>query len=153
MATNMEKQLIGIDPAQRILLLSYCLRRAETCKGKNTNQGLECNECNPDCPANQLRQAAIRLGYKGVCIAPGGRLAIEYVKDNRPLAIVAVACQKELQEGIQGVSELVCNGQQMIPIVVVPLTKEGCVNTEVDIKVALEKIALGCTMPLKTGVL
>ncbi|MGA3206387.1 MAG: DUF116 domain-containing protein [Syntrophales bacterium] len=151
MVTNIEEQLRVTEPAQRVLLLPHCLRRAETCQGKYTKQGLECNECNPDCPANQLRQAAIRLGYKGVCIAPGGRLAVKYVEGNRPLAIVAVACQKELQEGVNGVRELVGNGQQMIPIVVIPLSKDGCVNTEVNIKTALEKIALGCTLPLKIG--
>jgi hypothetical protein len=151
MVTNVEEQLSVIELAQRVLLLPHCLRRAEMCQGKYTKQGLECNDCNPDCPANQLRQAAIRLGYKGVCIAPGGRLAIKYIEENRPLAIVAVACQKELQEGVHGVRELVGNGQQMIPIVVVKLSKEGCVDTEVDIKIALEKIALGCTLPLKTG--
>ena len=153
MLTSVEEQLIVIEPAQRVLLLPHCLRRADTCQGTYTKQGLECHECNPDCPANQLRQTAIRLGYKGICIAPGGRLAIKYVEENRPLAIVAVACQKELQEGIHGVSELVGNGQQMIPIVVVPLSKDGCVDTEVDIKMALEKISLGCTLPLKTCVI
>jgi len=150
MVTNVEEQLSVIETSQRVLLLPHCLRRADTCQGKYTKQGLECSECNPDCPANQLRQAAIRLGYKGVCIAPGGRLAIKYVEENRPLGIVAVACQKELQDGVHGVRELVGNGLKMIPIVVVPLSQDGCVNTEVDIKLALEKIALGCTLPLKT---
>lgn len=145
MATSVEEQLTLIEPAQRVLLLPHCLRRVETCQGKYTKKGLKCHECNPDCPANQLRQAAIRLGYKGICIAPGGRLAIKYIKEIKPLAIVAVACEKELQEGIHGVSELVGKGQQMIPIVVVPLSKDGCVDTEVDIKIAVEKISLGCT--------
>ncbi|HYA12812.1 MAG TPA: DUF116 domain-containing protein [Syntrophales bacterium] len=151
MLTDVEKELSVIELAQRVLLLPHCLRLADTCKGKYTAQGLECCECNPDCPVNQLRQAAIKLGYKGVCIAPGGRLAIKYVRENKPLAIVAVACQKELQEGIHGVRELAGNGQPMIPIVIVPLSKDGCVNTEVDIKVVLEKIALGCKLPVTKG--
>jgi len=150
MLTDAEKELSAIELAQRVLLLPHCLRLAEICQGKYTKQGLECNECNPDCPANRLRQAAISLGYKGVCIAPGGRLAVKYVEEKKPLAVVAVACNKELQEGIHGVRELGGNGLQMIPIVIIPLSKEGCVNTEVDIKIALEKIALGSTLPLKT---
>jgi len=147
MSANPEKELSDIEPSQRVLLLPHCLRSAETCKGKYTEWGLECSECNPDCPANQLRQAAIKQGYKGVCIAPGGRLAIKYVEGKKPLAIVAVACKKELEEGIHGVRELAGNGQRRIPIVIVPLSKEGCVNTEVDIDLALEKIALGSTLP------
>ena len=150
MAISVEEQLIVIEPAQRVLLLPHCLRRAETCQAKYTKQGLECTECNPDCPVNRLRQEAVRLGYKGVCVAPGGRLAIKYIEENKPLAIVAVACQKELQEGIHGISELIGDGQQMIPVVVVPLSQDGCIDTEVDIKIALEKIALGCTEPIES---
>ena len=83
--TEAEKQLQDIEPAQRVLLLPHCLRRADTCQGKYTKQGLECHECNPDCPVNRLRQAALKLGYKGVCVAPGGRLALKYIEENKPL--------------------------------------------------------------------
>jgi hypothetical protein len=148
MVTNDEERILDIEPCERVLLLSHCLRRAETCQGKYTNQGLQCHECNPDCPVNQLRQAALRLGYKGVCIAPGGQLALKYVAETRPRAIVAIACEKELREGIQGVSELSKTG--LIPIVTVPLSKDGCVDTEVDVELALEKITLGCTLPVRS---
>ena len=149
MAASAEEQLSFIEPAQRVLLLPHCLCRAETCRGKKTKWGIVCSKCSPDCPANLLSQTAIRLKYKGVCIAPGGRLAIKYVEKNKPLAIVAVACRKELEEGIHGVMEIFGKGQKMIPIVVIPLRKDGCIDTEVDMKTALEKIALGCMRPLK----
>jgi hypothetical protein len=149
MMTEAEKRLRDIEPAQRVLLLPHCLRRADTCKGKYTKKGLECQECNPDCPVNQLRQAALKLGYKGVCIAPGGSLALKYIAESKPLAIVAVACDKELQEGVRSVSELAKSAQNPIPIVVIPLSKDGCVDTEVDVRLALEEIALGCALPVK----
>ena len=63
---------------------------------------------------------------------------------------MAVACDKELQEGIHGVSELAPSGQKPIPIVVIPLSKDGCVDTEVDVRLALEKIALGCALPVRS---
>jgi len=113
---------------------------------------LECRQCNPDCPVNRLRQAAISLGYKGVCIAPGGQLAIKYVEKNRPKGIVAVACHKELEEGIQSVAELGKADRRSPPIVVVPLTKDGCVDTEVDEERALDMIALGCSQEATKGV-
>jgi hypothetical protein len=31
------------------------------------------------------------------------------------------------------------------PIVIIPLTKDGCVNTEVNLKLAIAKITLGCS--------
>ena len=70
MVTNIEEQLRVTEPAQRVLLLPHCLRRAETCQGKYTKQGLECNECNPDCPANQLRQALTGREWRGDIISP-----------------------------------------------------------------------------------
>jgi hypothetical protein len=95
-----------------------------------------------------LSQAAVKLGYKGVCVAPGGRLAVNYVKEIRPRAIVAVACQKELDEGIRGVREMDGGDTSAIPILVIPLSKDGCVDTEVDVDQALEMVALGCSTEL-----
>jgi hypothetical protein len=144
MFSVLEKQMADIAPEDRILLLPHCLRRTETCQGKYTKQGLDCYECNPECPVNLLRQAALDLGYKGVCIAPGGILALKYVQEIKPKGIVAVACDKELQEGIHGVLELAGDKQPALPIVVIPLSHDGCVDTEVNIDMAIEKIALGC---------
>ncbi|HEY82755.1 MAG TPA: DUF116 domain-containing protein [Dehalococcoidia bacterium] len=139
-----EEKLAQIDPSQRILLLPHCLRRVDTCQAKYTKQGLQCVECNPDCTINRLRQAALKLGYKGVCIAPGGQLALRYVKETSPKGIVAVACTKELEEGVHSVTELA--GDEAPPIVIVPLSKDGCVDTEVNEKKALAMIALGCSL-------
>lgn len=150
---NVKEELSRVGPSERVLLLPHCLRRSETCQGKYSKWGLECCECNPDCPVNNLRAAAIRLGYKGVCIAPGGRLAVNYVREIRPRAIVAVACQKELEEGIHGVRELTDGGEFMPPIVVIPLSRDGCVDTEVNEEQAVEMIALGCSLEMvKEGV-
>jgi hypothetical protein len=66
---------------------------------------MQCVGCNPECPVNQLRTSALEHGYKGVCVAPGGRLALKYVQQKKPKAIVAIACEKELEEGVQGVKE------------------------------------------------
>jgi len=86
-----------------------------------------------------------------VCIAPGGRLAVKYVKEKNPKAIVAVACQKELEEGIHGVRELSGGGKSMPPIVIIPLVKDGCVDTEVDEEQALKIINLGCSLESVKG--
>ena len=145
-----EERFSLIHPSQRILLLPHCLRPSQTCPGKYTKQGLECPEdCAEDCTIGRLRRTALRLGYKGVCIAPGGRLAVKYVKENSPKAIVAVACQKELEEGIHGVRELSGGDELAPPIVIIPLAKDGCVDTEVDEEQALKIVTLGCS--LKSG--
>lgn len=130
-----EEQLKGIAPADRILLLSHCLRPSQTCPGKFSKQGLECPEdCNQDCILLRLRREAHSRGYKGVCIAAGGAMALRFVKEMRPKGIVAVACYKELEAGVDSVSAMGKELGQMPAIIVVPLSKDGCVDCEVDVE-------------------
>ena len=140
---NIEEALAQVNPAGRILLLPHCLRRSESCQAKYNEWGLQCQGCNPECPVYLLSQAALACGYKGICVAPGGRLAVTYVEKIRPEAIVAVACEKELDEGIKAVNELDDEALN-INITVIPLLKDGCIDTEVDLEKAVEIIGSGC---------
>ena len=148
------EQLAQIPPAQRILLLPHCLRDSKKCQATYGPDGLECKACKPTCPINRLRRAAEEAGYGGVCVAPGGSLAVEYVRKHRPRAIVAVACQKELEMGLEEVTKL---GQDLgwdAPVaMVIPLLKDGCVDTQVDVEKALETIRLGVPRPAPRYVL
>ncbi len=137
------KKLAKINPRDRILLLPHCLRQSATCIAKYNGRGLQCQGCNPECSVNRLRAAAVNHGYQGICVAPGGRLAVSFVRQNCPQAVVAVACHKELEEGVHGVREISGQGGQPL-IVIIPLTKDGCVDTLVDIGTALKIIGCGC---------
>jgi hypothetical protein len=144
---DMIQQLSKIVPGQRILLLPHCLRQSNTCKASYNDEGLQCQRCDPNCAVNLLTASAIENGYKGVCVAPGGRLALKYVEKSRPRAVVAVACEKELLEGVEGVKALAKVG--LTPLtVIIPLVKDGCVNTEVNVEKALEIITTGCMQPI-----
>jgi len=140
---DMVEQLSQIAPSERILLLPHCLRKSNTCQAKYDLHGLQCAECSPDCSVNILRSTALKCGYKGVCIAPGGHLAIKFVKEYNPKAIVAVACNKELEEGIREIKKMAGENAQTT-IVIVPLLKDGCIDTEVDCQKAVEIISVGC---------
>lgn len=146
MSLSEREQLASVPVSERVLLLPHCLRQSNTCRAKYDKQGLQCVACNPECSVNRLRGAALSLGYKGVCVAPGGRLAVNYIVETRPQAIVAVACEKELEEGVNNVKGL--ENSQAPLVVVIPLSKDGCVDTEVDIDAALEMMSLGCPVPL-----
>ena len=140
-----EERLSRVAPSDRILLMSHCLRCCGSCKAKIGVWGIDCVDCNPDCQVNRLRKTALGLGYKGVCIAPGGSMALKYVREYAPRGIVAVACQRELEEGIDSVRKLASSGSDAIPpIVIVPLSKDGCVDTEVNVGEAIASISLGC---------
>lgn len=140
-----EERFSLVHPSQRVLLISHCLRNSKICKAISEEDGLKCLSCDPSCQVNAIQKKAKELNYKGICIAPGGSMALRFVKNNRPHAIAAVACMKELEEGIESVKRISSlDDNQIPPILIVPLTKEGCVNTEVDVGLVIEKLSLGC---------
>ncbi len=162
---NKKNKMSKIDYSQRILLISHCLRPSKKCPAKIDENGLQCICCKNNCAIGQLKKAAEQLNYKGVCVAPGGSLAVKFVEKTMPKGIVAVACSKELAEGVNIVRKkmkaLFTNQETLyenkgkasfereglpkknlnIPIIeTIPLIKEGCVDTEVDIEYAIEVI-------------
>ena len=121
---------------QRVLLLPHCLRPTQDCPGRMTKVGLDCTGCaRLDCAIFQLRSAALGAGYGGICVAPGGRLAVRFVSEHEPAGIVAVACHKELEEGFDAVSRMGYAGKPPASAVV-PLSRDGCVDTDVDVVAA-----------------
>jgi len=96
-----------------------------------------------ECAIKVLRAEAERLGYKGVCVAPGGALALRYVQEKSPRLVVAVACQKELLEGMEAVAKL----EKPPKVVALPLSRDGCVDTEVDVPAALSLLRVGLPPP------
>jgi hypothetical protein len=138
-----EEKFAKIDPAQRILLLPQCLRPSKACPGKFDKTGLVCPEdCTADCVMRAFREEALQHGYAGVCIAAGGKMAVRFVRENGARGILAVACDEELKMGVEAVEEMNVEKEDLPTIVVVPLLKDGCVDTEVDADLVLRTIAL-----------
>ena len=138
---RVEREIRKVKKEDRVLLLPHCLRPSETCPGKMRRDGMECPpDCGEKCVLKTLREEAIRLGYKGVCIAAGGKMAIRFVEEKKPKGIIAVACKKELLEGSRGVRKLPFGKD--IPILKIPLLRDGCVDTEVDEEEVLRAIRL-----------
>lgn len=131
----------AIPPGERLLLLPHCLRPSASCPGRPSKEGFICPpDCKLSCAIGALRREAQRLGYKGVCVAPGGALALRFVRELAPKAILAIACHKELLEGKEAVEELPAPHPIILPL---PLLRDGCVDTEVDLKEALHLVRLG----------
>ncbi|MDO8490652.1 MAG: DUF116 domain-containing protein [Dehalococcoidia bacterium] len=146
---TVEERLARVDLTKRVLLLSHCLRPSQNCPGKFDKKGLRCpGDCAEDCVIGRFSRVALGLGYKGVCVAAGGAMALRFVREYSPEGIVAVACDRELVEGVDGVKGLAEAETQVPPIVVVPLAKDGCVDTEVDEEKVLRAIALGAPSEL-----
>ena len=113
--------------SERIILLPQCLRKIGKCKAKEVGNRYECHECGA-CKIAKIIKKAKKLGYKDVYILKGGSAVSKIIGDIRPKAILGVACY---YEGLIGMTE--CENQG-IPVQFVPLTKEGCVNTDFNLR-------------------
>lgn len=130
--------LKAIAPTERVLLLPHCLRRSAHCQATYEREvGLKCKKCDPLCPIHRILSVAEELGLGGICVAPGGSIAVEYLKRRKPKGIVAVACPKELVMGVEAVQGLSDNGWNPL-VITIDLLKDGCVDTEVDVELVEE---------------
>lgn len=113
-------------PANRIMILTPHCIQLDTCVHKITRNVENCHQCG-GCSVGAMLALAHKYGCH-FAVATGGTLARQMVKQARPKAIVAVACERDLTSGIQDV----------FPLPVLGVLNERpfgpCFNTRVDIK-------------------
>lgn len=125
-------------PAERVLLLTpHCLQQSD-CVHKVTTDVHNCKRCGR-CQVGTLLEIADTYGCKFVVVT-GGTLARLMIKNIRPKAIVAIACERDLVSGMNDV----------FPIPVIGVLNERpcgpCCNTRVNtdrIKEVVEKLING----------
>lgn len=120
-----------LNPEQVLLLVPHCLQKTQ-CPHKITVEIDNCRRCGGCCIGSLLD---IRDNYGiHMGVATGGTLARKYIKDFRPRAVVAVACERDLTSGIQDSN----------PLPVMGVTNERpfgpCHNTRVDLGQVIEAI-------------
>ena len=113
-------------PANKLLVITpHCLQLA-SCPHKITRDPNNCKRCGK-CNICDLVKLSEELGFI-FFVATGGTLARQIVKKNRPQAVLAIACERDLMSGIQDVYPLPAVG-------VLNLRPNGpCYNTKVDIE-------------------
>lgn len=113
-----------IKEGKLLVLLSQCLQNYN-CPHKVTAHFENCKMCG-ECQIGDIVQMGKRYNL-ALSIATGGTLARRVVVDTEPIAIVAVACERDLTSGIQDV----------YPIPVYGILNQRpfgpCVNTNVDL--------------------
>ncbi len=129
------KRFMEVKGGDRILVVPQCLRSVKCPARLDSSVGVTCKECGM-CVIKDLKAEADRLGY-GFYIVPGGSFVERIVKAMRPKAALGVACYKDLNMGMHELSRAECL------VVGVPLTKDGCVETNVNIKELLNVMKLG----------
>jgi hypothetical protein len=81
-----------------LLLLPHCLQNS-SCKIRITGDINECAECGK-CDIAGIKKMAARYNVKAA-VATGGSLARKLIKDHAPNVIVAVACHRDLTDGVR----------------------------------------------------
>ena len=113
-----------ITPEKILILAPHCLQRVQ-CPHKITVNVNNCRCCG-QCPIGDLLALSREIGTQLV-VATGGTFARKFIKEKKPEAIVAIACERDLTSGIQDVEK--------IPVIgVVNERPEGpCFNTKVNL--------------------
>ncbi len=120
-------------PADRLLVVTpHCLQLA-TCPYRITRDPMtNCHRCG-GCDIGSLVQLAEEMGFH-FFVVTGGTLARQTVKNIRPKAVLAIACERDLTSGIQDVYPLPGVG-------VLNIRPNGpCYNTHVDIRLVRQEI-------------
>jgi len=118
-------------PGKLLILLPHCIQDFD-CEIKITGNIKNCKRCGK-CEIKDLVDISEQYQVK-IAVATGGTLARRIIVENRPEAIVAVACELDLTSGIQ----------DSYPIPVIGILNERpngpCINTKVDIQKVREAI-------------
>lgn len=125
----------NIKGKDRILVVPQCLRSIKCPARLDSSVGVACKECGM-CVIKDIKAEADRLGY-GFYIVPGGSFVERIVKAIRPQAALGVACFKDLNLSMHGLSRANCQ------VMGVPLAKDGCVETNVNINDLINMMRLG----------
>lgn len=129
------KKFSKIKPKDRILIVPQCLRHAKCPARLDSMIGIACKECGL-CILKDLKAEAEKLGY-GFYIVPGGRFVQRIVKAVRPKAALGVACTKDLNIAMHELA----NTKTIVQGV--PLMKDGCVQTQVNVDELLNRLRAG----------
>ena len=124
-----------VKAKDRILILPQCLRNIKCPARLDSNIGIACKECGL-CVIKDLKREAERLGY-GFYIVPGGSFVSRIVRAVKPKAALGVACARDLNMAMHEIYR--CN----TIVQGVPLVKEGCVQTEVNLEELLDRLYAG----------
>ncbi len=118
-------QLAGIPFDKRLLLLPQCLRHPEACRAPIDAFGLSCRFCG-NCVIGDLQHEAEQMGYT-VLVAEGSPIVTSLLRSGRIKAVIGVSCLNVLEQVFPYMEA------GAIPGLAVPLLRDGCSNTAVDI--------------------
>ncbi len=89
---------VGVHSQNILLLLPHCLQKSD-CRIRITNNVVECEACGA-CDMAKMKDIQLRYNVKAA-VATGGSLARKLIVDTNPDVIIAVACHRDLTDGVR----------------------------------------------------
>jgi len=129
------QRFAAIPAESRIVVMPQCVRHLKCPARLDPASGIKCRDCGK-CVVKDVNEVGERLGYK-VFVVPGGRFVQRIVKKLHPQAALGVACHKDLNLAMHDIAKA------NIMVQGVPLIRDGCMNTAVDLKVLTKRMRLG----------
>ena len=96
-----------------MILIPHCVQK-NSCKLKVTNKIENCAKCGL-CNVSDLVKLKEKTGIN-IFIATGGTLARKVIIENKPKAVIAVACERDLTSGIQDMKHIPVIKGQMVRV-------------------------------------
>jgi hypothetical protein len=124
---QMSEAFFSIPFTERIVLVPHCMRNIKSCKAKEMGSYYICAECGA-CKIGDISKKSKELKYKALYILKGGKAVKKLVAELKPKAALGVACYFE---GVLGMQESEKHG---LVVQFVPLTNDGCVDTDVNLE-------------------
>ena len=125
------RRKIRVSASRLLVVTPHCLQLA-SCPHKITRDPHNCKRCG-GCDIGALVTLADEMGFH-FFVATGGTLARQIVRDTRPKAVLAIACERDLMSGIQDVYPLPAIG-------VLNIRPNGpCYNTHVDMDLVRKQL-------------
>lgn len=122
----------AIPYEKRLLLLPKCLRDAKDCPASFDDIGLLCRNCGR-CVIDDLKSQAEQLGY-AVLVAEGSPVVMSLIEAGRIEAVVGASCLSVLERVFPYMEA------GAVPGIAIPLLRDGCANTSVDLEWLWEAI-------------
>ena len=117
---------------RRLLLLPQCLSNPAVCQAEKDSIGMLCAQCG-GCVIGTIQSEAEKLGYITL-VAEGTTVVSKLLSSGKVDSVIGVGCLDSLQKIFPVMSEHAIPGQG------IPLLREGCNRTELDLDRALEII-------------
>lgn len=117
--------LASIPFERRMLMIPQCLRDARSCDAEFDEFGLICKKCG-NCPIGVIQGKAEQLGYV-VLVAEGTTVVTRLLESGKIDGVIGIGCLSVLEKAFAHMSI------HAIPGYAIPLNKDGCIRTDLDI--------------------